>query len=585
MGYDPITKKEIPRSYVYFLECRVNYLKRVLIDNHISFKPASAFDDEMMRPETAPELATDAKNDRYKENSSSARPVSLKSPESHPDLDTGAQPDGLVSDLLPKGSNCDIAQSRDSSVLRTATDTAGHTIRESFPTLHGEPNVNCRAIPDRDPAKKLVNFYFEYASPQFPVLNRDDFMELFDRTYNAEDRSPRNLYFLHVVFAIGSGIVFDDRCPSETRDLQSRSTKRRKLVLSTHHSQPKDYHASAIKYLQLSLNSSDRLGKLEELQAVLLLAHFSLLQPVAPGPARIVEVAMRTAVDLGLYYEDEEHDTAAECQPFSEATINKNLMRELRRRLWWCVYSLDRLVAPYLGRPFRIPDQLIIAEFPSFLDGKSVTRSAVSPGGPSSKDITHHYFKLRLLQSEIHEVLQCQRAQHIRQSDKRNPTRINRSSSFLHGFDSFGTWRKDMNRRLDEWKAYIPDQKMAGTCFPVVLLELDYWQTINQLYRQSLKVPSELVGELPPGNDIRCSIEDDAEWENFVYLKVSESSQKVLQIYRLMHHVRLVNYTYLATHSIFLAGRTNKPHSVMAGYLLYPRQPFPLHNLEFPACP
>lgn len=123
-----------------------------------------------------------------------------------------------------------------------------------------------------------------------------------------------------------------------------------------------------------------------------------------------------------------------------------------------------------------------------------------------------------------------------------------------------------MNRRLDDWKSGIPEQKKSGACFPVVLLELDYWQTINQLYRQSLKVPSELVGDLPLGNDIRCSIEDDAEWEDFVHLKVSESSQKVLQIYRLMHHVRLVNYTFLATHSIFLAGTTTPELPCMFDY-------------------
>ncbi|KAJ5306527.1 hypothetical protein PENANT_c031G09543 [Penicillium antarcticum] len=46
VGYDPLTKRELPRSYVSFLESRVTYLKQVLIDHNIDFKPATAYDEE-----------------------------------------------------------------------------------------------------------------------------------------------------------------------------------------------------------------------------------------------------------------------------------------------------------------------------------------------------------------------------------------------------------------------------------------------------------------------------------------------------------------------------------------------------------
>ena len=110
-----------------------------------------------------------------------------------------------------------------------------------------------------------------------------------------------------------------------------------------------------------------------------------------------------------------------------------------------------------------------------------------------------------------------------------------------------------MNRRLDEWKSYIPDQKTGGS-FPVVLLELDYWQTINHLYRQSIEVPPELIDMTPATDPARYS-SGETELDNSIYLKVVEASGKVLQLYRLMHHVQLVEYTYLATHSIFFAGK------------------------------
>ncbi|CAG8097017.1 unnamed protein product [Penicillium salamii] len=46
VGYDPLTKQEVPRSYVAFLENRVSYLTEVLLDHGIDFKPAIAYDEE-----------------------------------------------------------------------------------------------------------------------------------------------------------------------------------------------------------------------------------------------------------------------------------------------------------------------------------------------------------------------------------------------------------------------------------------------------------------------------------------------------------------------------------------------------------
>ncbi|KAJ5864438.1 uncharacterized protein N7529_006354 [Penicillium soppii] len=46
VGYDPLTKQEVPRSYVAFLESRVNYLSEILLDHGIDFKPAVAYDEE-----------------------------------------------------------------------------------------------------------------------------------------------------------------------------------------------------------------------------------------------------------------------------------------------------------------------------------------------------------------------------------------------------------------------------------------------------------------------------------------------------------------------------------------------------------
>jgi hypothetical protein len=46
VGYDPLTKREVPRSYVCFLESQVKYLKQILIDHGIEFKCTMPFDEK-----------------------------------------------------------------------------------------------------------------------------------------------------------------------------------------------------------------------------------------------------------------------------------------------------------------------------------------------------------------------------------------------------------------------------------------------------------------------------------------------------------------------------------------------------------
>jgi hypothetical protein len=78
------------------------------------------------------------------------------------------------------------------------------------------------------------------------------------------------------------------------------------------------------------------------------------------------------------------------------------------------------------------------------------------------------------------------------------------------------------------------------------------------LYRQSLVVPSGLAEELGNADDVGSpSIvnAEEREDEEKVFLKVAEAGQKVLKIYRQLHRVHLVNYTFLATHHLFMAGK------------------------------
>ncbi|KAF1997354.1 hypothetical protein P154DRAFT_537185 [Amniculicola lignicola CBS 123094] len=640
VGYDPITKREIPRSYVYYLETRVAYLESRLQENALTFAPAEDFTPTFQAANgsstTKPVVSAAGGAIQHQRNGTSKAPPGLSKEESEKydreKLTKLVSNIGMVSvqgasDPRYLGSTSGISFARvvfaavKSSVSGSSSERGsvrgakalpaniadgGTSMRDSFFGLHTRPAIRQAPFPDRDLGSRLAELYFEHANPQIPILHRGEFMELFERVYTSGERhrTSRESYMLNIVFAIGAGIIMgsSDSGDSPASDTARSpaiskpsppSNKKRRLAGQQH--QPEEYHASAIVHLETFLGSTpaaDRPdgfgGGLEELQAVLLLAGFALLRPVAPGLWYIVGVAVRLGVDLGLHYEDgvgidgsgSEDQTMGRSErkeePEFATAINsakidakergrREWVRDLRRRLWWCVYSFDRLVSTCVGRPFGITDQVVTTEFPSMLDDRFITKEGfLEPPAhqkqTSYKVVARHYFRLRLLQSEILQVLQHRQAQQARASGANQGNDFMHTklpSPFLANFDSFRAWRIDIDRRLLEWKDSAPTQLDAGVQFSPLFLELNYWQAIIMLYRQSLVVPSGLAGEFSTDENVGSpsvvNIEE-REDEELVFLKVAEAGQKVLKLYRQLHRVHLVNYTFLATHHLFMAG-------------------------------
>jgi hypothetical protein len=229
-----------------------------------------------------------------------------------------------------------------------------------------------------------------------------------------------------------------------------------------------------------------------------------------------------------------------------------------------------------VGRPFGITDQVITTEFPSTLDDRFITKEGfIDPPDhlrkPSYKVVAYHYFRLRLLQSEVLQVLQHRQAQQARASGANQGNEYMHTglpSPFLAKFDSFRAWRVDIDNRLHSWKDSAPTQLDAGVQFSPLFLELNYWQAIIMLYRQSLVVPTGLAEELGNADDVGSPSvvnAEEREDEELVFLKVAEAGQKVLKLYRQLHRVHLVNYTFLATHHLFMAGKlVRRPYIINA---------------------
>ncbi|KAK4662767.1 hypothetical protein QC763_603420 [Podospora pseudopauciseta] len=577
VGYDPITKREIPRSYIFYLEKRVEQLEGILREKGVGFPRAEELEwcskvggvnggvrGEVEQMEDGGQMsAKEGGGNGEDEGGVVARRETVrrgadKGQGRHLGSTTGISFARVVFAAV-QSSVSDQRSNSDKGGIRPYRPPAGGvnngtttSMRDSFFGLHTKPTIHPATFPSKELGLKLINLYFEHANPQMPVVHRVDFMQMFEQAYaeGAERvRGPRELYCLNMVFAIGAGIIL-----AESKGDQG-----------TKQCQPEEYHASAIVHLEACLGSG---GGLEELQAVLLLANFALLRPVPPGLWYIIGVAVRLAVDLGLHYEDGKDVDAGlggEQQRENAASERgrREYTRDMRRRLWWCTYSFDRLVSVCVGRPFGISDQVITTEFPSLLDDKYITPNGfleAPPNAPTYKLVAHHYFRLRLLQSEISQVLQYQQARVARdfgQNQKNPHMHTSLPSPFLSRFDSFRSWRINIDKRLYEWKMTAPKKQDTGVAFLTDFLDLNYWQAIIMLYRQSLSVPEMFEGEYHTAKEVESPSVHSVELredEDRVYLKVAEAGQKILRLYRQLHLAGLVNHTYLTTHHLFVAG-------------------------------
>ncbi|OHF00060.1 hypothetical protein CORC01_04706 [Colletotrichum orchidophilum] len=106
-------------------------------------------------------------------------------------------------------------------------------------------------------------------------------------------------------------------------------------------------------------------------------------------------MATRMAQNLGLH----RHSQRFKFDP---------LETELRRRVWWCQYSLDTFSSAYHGMPRLIRDQDVDTDLPSRIDHDQVSRESVAfplPGERSQVDTALCMFKLAVIVGEALEKL------------------------------------------------------------------------------------------------------------------------------------------------------------------------------------
>jgi hypothetical protein len=174
---------------------------------------------------------------------------------------------------------------------------------------------------DMDYAVKISEAYFETIHLQYPFLHQPSHMKLIEHVYAEPEPSPMAACQVYLVLAIGATVL----------------SRRLKIPLSG-----EGFCASAMKYFdKLCIENS-----LKGLQSLLLLLVYTLNSPsMGLNVWYLNYQCIAALLDLGLQRDVRFGKTMSV------------LDQELRTRIFWVIYSLDRSVATMMGRPIGLRDE------------------------------------------------------------------------------------------------------------------------------------------------------------------------------------------------------------------------------------
>lgn len=531
VGLDPATGREVPRSYVISLENRISHLESLLLQNGIDKDGNVMMQSRQHSKPTSPI-----------ENNLVAKPSPARSISSA----TSANADSIGSSLkmaLPNNNDTsslsfyigDSSGISFAKLLFTAVNFNPGSINENNSITTRVPlNENdselMASLPSKSAAEYFVKSYFEQSNTQLPLTHREYFIDNYFKpvygnlspnlklaanyTKMNVDTSPINeedtwyyqytkngmsvstladtperfhkpMFFLNMVFAIASSINLLHYTPETSNS----------------------YKQQAMVFAESTYQSEDRL---ECLHGLLMLTLYSVMRPSTPGVWYMLGTSLRLCVDLGLHTEKLNNQFT----PF---------VKDVRRRLFWCAYSLDRQVCVYLGRPFGIPEESISTKFPVELDDclinvdedEDFTNSSNSL--PTYKTISLNFFKIRRIQAEILQVLYFT------------------SSTLPRFYNSLNDWKLKIDNQLEHWFKTIPlkSSRKCNCDFNFEFFKLNYYHTKLLLFGVTPK------NSKPNNNTLRI---------------IFESSKGIMNSYIELYKAEAVNYTWSAVHNLFMAG-------------------------------
>lgn len=337
-------------------------------------------------------------------------------------------------------------------------------------------DTNCSEHhPNADDAAELINNFFTRRWAQYPVLHRPTFMSTHYLPFSGGNEvSDLSNFLVYMVLAIGAS-----EKPS------SRSTNPKHLR----------YFQAAVHYLPTTFDLDD----VDTVLCLVLLCMFGVKEPQLVDLWYTIGVALRLAVGADLH-----------C--YEAAGTEGLLESEMRKRLFWSLYAMDRTVSIALGRPLGINDADITAPLPMNLPDEANTS-----GSGNDLSAFLHILEMRRLKSDIYTAMHMP------------------SGSELVDLD---LTRSDFRARLDKWLVDIPRTPSPTSMHQTQeWLQVAYHQAMLMIYRPSRASP--------------CPGTADAALSRCV-----DSSIGLISCYSALYARNGVTYTLFSIVSIFMAAVT-----------------------------
>ncbi|RDW82656.1 hypothetical protein BP6252_03768 [Coleophoma cylindrospora] len=336
-------------------------------------------------------------------------------------------------------------------------------------------------------AETLLKAYKRHISTRWPALYSPYIQQLYERSATLED--PFEISTLNLVYAIAGRFL---ETTGETGNFY-----------------PEKHYAAAVARLDIILQAHD----VRSVQTLLLHAVYCLRAPRGLSAWTNVGLAIRICIELGMH---------RRCQDDTP-----NLAAEMRKRIFWSCYCLDRQVSIILGRPFAISDRDIDAELPLDVDD-SIDEIGLDeyiwqerpPPARSSLSCFIHTIRLRQIESNIQ--------QSVYRVDKSTSLPIAVIDRFLA---ELAHWRDNIP---------VPDDKFTVDPSTKSYEGYDYYMTYYNKCLRLLLYPH-LTSPSVSSN---------------ILIKCSQACGGVCQAYKRLHRQTSVGFSLIALYSVFLSGLT-----------------------------
>ncbi|PVH85592.1 hypothetical protein DL98DRAFT_451788 [Cadophora sp. DSE1049] len=367
------------------------------------------------------------------------------------------------------------------------------------------------ALPPQQLARRLVSSYLAHDHLCYPFLTPDTLLSIVECMYNNPSFYQENAhesFVFDLVLAIATANVYK----FDWQMLPNAET----------------HHLRALSRMTQIFQAGD----IKSLQAILLLCQYragSSMKDTSASMWHLVGIAVRIAYELGLHRE-----STYTLKHQSEGTPEYLILlkeRETRRRCFWSLFAMDRIVGITLGRPFAINLDDIDVELPS-QEYDHVFHLPLNEGaGESSINRTAifvHITQYRILCGRLIKSLHG-----LKQPEHDRRKILETRDKLLADLDIWREKTKDL--RLLDMNLESPISQDRSSFQSNEWYEVLYANAVLFLYR-----PSPMLA--------------DSSRDATSLQKIYSSSQKAITLYAYLHRSRKINYSWITLHAVFMAG-------------------------------